>query len=73
MHFDRHQKIIRFAGGTNMKQYEYKFIRSKMKISFDYDKKITETEAEWNKLGAEGWKFCSWANEAVIFIRETDA
>ena len=35
-----------------MKQYEYKFIRSKMKIGFDYDKKITETEAEWNKLGA---------------------
>ena len=56
-----------------MKQYEYKFIRSKMKLGFDYDKKITETEAEWNKLGAEGWKFCSWANEAVIFIRETDA
>lgn len=55
-----------------MKQYEYKFIRSKTKIGFDFDKKIAETEIEWNALGAEGWKFCTWANDAVVFVRETE-
>ena len=53
-----------------MKQYEYKFVRSKAKLGFDYQQKLTEIEAEWNELGASGWKFCTWANDAAVFIRE---
>ncbi len=34
-----------------MKQYEYKFVRSKAKLGFDYQQKLTETEAEWNDWG----------------------
>ena len=30
-----------------MKQYEYKFVKSKLKVGFDYDKKVADMEAEW--------------------------
>ena len=38
-----------------MKQYEYKFVKSKLKVGFDYDKKVEDMEAEWNELGSQGW------------------
>ena len=53
-----------------MKQYEYKFVRTKSRLGFDYDRKLQEAEREWNNLGREGWKFCTWANDVTIFIRE---
>ena len=49
-----------------MTQYEYKVVRQKMKLGFDYDKKLDELEAEWNQLGAEGWKFCTAASGVHI-------
>ena len=42
-----------------MKKYEYKMIKGKTKLGFDYDKKVAEMEAEWNQLGLAGWKFCT--------------
>lgn len=55
-----------------MQKYEYKVVKSKVKIGFDYENKLLEMEKEWNELGKEGWKFCTWANDAIIFIRELD-
>ena len=55
-----------------MKKYEYKMINGKTKLGFDYDKKVAEMEAEWNQLGLAGWKFCTWANDAMVFVREID-
>ncbi len=55
-----------------MKKYEYKFAKTKAKIGFDYEKKIKELEHEWNELGQHGWKFCSWGDGVVIFIREIE-
>lgn len=55
-----------------MKRYEYKFMKAKLKIGLNYEKKVDEMEAEWNKLGAEGWRFCTWANDVMVFIRETE-
>lgn len=52
------------------KQYEYKFVKSKLKVGFDYDKKVADMEAEWNELGSQGWKFCTWANDVMVFMRE---
>ena len=31
-----------------MKKYAYKFVKVKSKIGFDFDKKVTEMENEWN-------------------------
>lgn len=56
-----------------MKKYEYKFIKIKTKLGLNYDKKLAETENEWNQLGLQGWKFCTWVNGAVVFIKETDS
>ena len=53
-----------------MKRYEYKFVKSKLKVGFDYDKKVADMEAEWNELGSQGWKFCTWANDVMVFMRE---
>lgn len=55
-----------------MKKYAYKFVKVKSKIGFDFDKKVSEMENEWNELGAQGWKFCTWANDVIIFMREVD-
>lgn len=55
-----------------MKKYEYKFIKAELKLGFDYSKKIAETEAESNELGKQGWRFCSFGDGAVIFMREID-
>ncbi len=55
-----------------MKKYAYKFVKVKSKIGFDFDKKVSEMENEWNELGAQGWKFCTWANDVMIFMREVD-
>lgn len=56
-----------------MKKYEYKFIKIKTKLGLNYDKKLAETENEWNQLGLQGWKFCTLVNGAVVFIKETDS
>lgn len=32
-----------------MKNYEYKFVKTKIKIGFDFDKKVSEMENEWNE------------------------
>lgn len=53
-----------------MTKYEYKFIKKISKIGFDTDKKIKDSEREWNELGKEGWKFCKEGNGVMIFIRE---
>ena len=50
-----------------MKKYEYKMIKGKTKLGFDYDKKVAEMEAEWNQLGLAGWKFCTWANDCLLY------
>lgn len=55
-----------------MKKYAYKFVKVKSKIGFDFDKKVSEVENEWNELGVQGWKFCTWANDVMIFMREVD-
>lgn len=55
-----------------MKKYEYKFVKTKFKTGFDYDRKVSEMEKEWNDLGSEGWKFCTWANDVMVFIKEID-
>lgn len=55
-----------------MKKYAYKIKRSRMKLGFDFDKKIAETENEWNQLGQQGWRFYTWGNDAVIFIKEIE-
>jgi len=55
-----------------VKKYEYKFVNEKMKLGFDFNKKIEEAEQDWNKLGEQGWKFCSEGNGTIIFIREID-
>ena len=55
-----------------MKKYEYKFIEVKGKIGLNFSKKVSDTEKQWNELGMEGWKFCTWGNDVVIFIREVD-
>ena len=55
-----------------MKKYEYKFIEIKGKIGLDFSKKVSDSEKQWNELGMEGWKFCTWGNGVVIFIREVD-
>lgn len=52
-----------------MKKYEYKFVRSKPMIGIDYDKKVQNSETEWNELGKKGWKFCKEGNKVNIFIR----
>lgn len=55
-----------------MKKYEYKMVESKGKIGLDFSKKVSDSEKRWNELGMEGWKFCTWGNGVVIFIREVD-
>ncbi len=55
-----------------MKKYEYKFIKSEVKLGLDFNKKIRDEETEWNRLGAEGWRFCKEGNGVLIFIRETE-
>jgi hypothetical protein len=55
-----------------MKKYEYKFLVSKTKLGFDFEKKCASLEKEWNELGQQGWKFCSWGNGVAIFMREID-
>ena len=55
-----------------MKKYEYKIIEIKGKMGLDFSKKVEEMEKQWNELGMEGWKFCTWGNGVVIFVREAD-
>lgn len=55
-----------------MKEYEYKFLKTDIKWGVDYGKNLTEIQAEWNKLGKQGWKFCAFEDEVVIFIREIE-
>jgi len=56
-----------------MKKYEYKFVKAEVKLGFAQNKKIEETEREWNALGNEGWKFCKEGNGVMIFMREVRA
>lgn len=54
-----------------MKKYEYRFVRTKARLGLDYDKKVSEAETQWNELGREGWRFCTWVDGAAVFVRET--
>ncbi|WP_312280055.1 hypothetical protein [Oscillibacter sp.] len=56
-----------------MKQYEYKFVKFNFETGFNYDKKITDLETQWNALGEQGWKFCRDGNGFSVFIRERSA
>ena len=55
-----------------LKKYEYKFVEVKGKIGLDFSKKVSDAEKQWNELGMEGWKFCTWGNGVMIFMREVD-
>lgn len=55
-----------------MDRYEYKFVRSPLKIGFDYEDKLKETEKQWNDLGQNGWMFCKEGNGCIIFIRKLE-
>ena len=59
-------------GLQELEKYEYKFIESKGKIGLDFSKKVSDAEKQWNELGMGGWKFCTWGNGVMIFIREVD-
>ncbi len=56
-----------------MKKYEYKMIEVKTTLGFDWKKKVREAEERWNELGREGWQFCTWGNDVIIFMREIEA
>lgn len=49
-----------------MEKYEYKFVNWLKPYTSDYSK-IEEVQ---NELGRQGWKYCTDAQNAVIFIRE---
>lgn len=53
-----------------MKKFEYKFVVTKTKLGFDFEKKCKDLENEWNELGQQGWKFCSLGQGVAIFMRE---
>ena len=53
-----------------MKKYEYRFVVTPTRIGLNFEKKCKQCENEWNKLGQKGWKFCSFTNGAVVFMRE---
>lgn len=55
-----------------MKKYEYKFVQFPKEIGFDFKKKISESEKQWNQLGKEGWMFCKEGNGVIIFVREAE-
>ncbi len=55
-----------------MKTYEYKFVETKTKLGLDFSKKVSDMERQWNEWGLEGWKFCTWGNGVIIFMRELD-
>lgn len=56
----------------SMKKFEYKFVQFPKQLGFDYEKKVRESEKEWNKLGQDGWQFCKEGNGVIIFIREIE-
>ena len=59
-----------------MKKYEYKMVEVKTTLGFDWKKKVREAEERWNELGREGregWQFCTWGNDVIIFMREIEA
>lgn len=51
--------------------YEYKFVILPKKIGFNFEKKCKDLETEWNELGRQGWKFCTFGTGVAIFIRES--
>lgn len=55
-----------------MKKFEYKFAEIKAPLGFNWNKKIEEIEAQWNKLGQEGWQFCTQGNGVIVFMREIE-
>ena len=56
-----------------MRRYEYYFWYQKTP-TFNINKEKTNRliEAEWQRLGREGWKYCCTVWEAVVFIREVE-
>ncbi|MBF8982505.1 DUF4177 domain-containing protein [Lutibacter sp. B2] len=55
-----------------MKKIEYKIVVIKTKLGFNLEKKSKEFENELNELGQQGWRFCSWVNGGVLFMREIE-
>lgn len=55
-----------------MRKFEYKFVDVKVSFGLNWNKKIEEAEAQWNKLGQEGWQFCTHGNGVIIFMREIE-
>ena len=55
-----------------MKKYEYKMGEVKTTLGFDWKKKVREAEERWNALGREGWRFCTWGSDVIIFMREIE-
>lgn len=52
-----------------MKKYEYHFWYENNKFAPTKEIQERTIEAEWNRLGAEGWRYCSTGWSCVIFMR----
>ena len=58
--------------GCFVKRYEYKAVLVNSRFGIDYEKKVDAMVDEWNELGRQGWKFLTWANGAMLFMREVE-
>ena len=53
-----------------MKNYEYKFVKTKIKIGFDFDKKVSEMENEWNEWQCK--ELCVLGRNQLLFGKNQD-
>ena len=41
-------------------EYEYKVVPVQNEVGFDFNKKCARLEEQMNRLGKEGWRFCTF-------------